>query len=450
MTRKREPRGAREAALDILLRVEGGAFASILLESAERRLRDARDARLLHEVVLGVLRRRRALDHALDAVASRPSARMDPLVRNAARLGAYELLYLERVPDFASVASSVDVVKRRRDRALAGFVNAVLRRIADRGAALLPPAPIPGDVTALALAESHPAWWVERVVARRGWDASVRLLQADNRPAPTVLRPNSRRTTRDGLAARLSAEGVSTRPGRFVPGALRVESGPVARCSALADGDAWVQDEASQLVPLLFGDGPAARIADLCAAPGSKTMQLAEGLAPGGLLLAADRHPGRLLRLRSAARRLGVADVRIVCADARPGRSALKGGFDRVLVDAPCSGTGTLRRHPEIRFKLEPGDLDSLARQQGELIRAGAALTAPGGRLVYSVCSLEPEEGERVVEAFLADHPGFRRVDPRGGGDGPAVELFDERGQLRTSPDQGGLDGFFAAVLASL
>jgi 16S rRNA (cytosine967-C5)-methyltransferase len=449
LNRRAESPDVRETALDILQRVEQGAFASILLDDAEPRFRDRRDERLLHALVLGVVRRRSALDHVVAAVASRPPSRMDPLVLQAARLGAYELLYLDRVPDFAAVATAVEVVKRRRGKTVAGFVNAVLRRVAERGAELLPPRVARGDVGGLALRESHPRWWVERVVSRLGWDAAARLVEANNRPAPTVLRPNLRRTTRERLAARLAADGIETESGRFAPDALRMDRGSTSRCGALTAGEAWVQDEASQLVPLLFGPGRAARVADLCAAPGSKTMQLAEGLEPDGLLLAVDRHRKRLRRLRAAAARLGIAPPVVVCADARYGRSLVACRFDRVLVDAPCSGTGTLRRHPEIRWRLTPDDFEALAARQLELLRAGAALTAPGGRLVYSVCSLEPEEGERVVRAFLDGQPRFRRFDPRHELPAAAAGLVDDGGQLHTSPEAG-IDGFFAAALTSL
>lgn len=430
----------RLEAFDILRRVESArAFAGILLEEREGRFADPRDAALLHELVLGVLRRRAALDHALAQVCSRPLDRVDPEVLVALRLGAYALLHLDRVPDFAAVTTSVDLVRAAGRKAAAGFANGVLRQVARRGVALLPPAPPHGDADALALHGSHPEWWTRRLVRREGWERARAIVEADNLPAATVLR------VRGGSDPRL--DGVDVRPGRFAPHAFHVASGRPTAAPGFAEGTFWMQDEGSQLVPLLAGVGAGARVLDACAAPGGKTLALAEAVGEGGFVVAADRHAGRLRRLRRNVARCRFGNVAALAADMTS--PPVAGGFDAVLVDAPCSGTGTMRRHPEIRWRLRAEDLPALAQRQLRLLGAATSLVVPGGALVYAVCSLEPEEGEAVVESFLASHRGFRLADARGFLPESARPLIGADGCLRTAPDVDGMDGFFAARLES-
>lgn len=369
---------------------------------------------------------------------------MDLAVRTVLRIGVYELLVLDRIPDFAAVASAVDLIKHRGGRGQAAFVNAVLRRVARNGRALLPPAPAAGDIPGLALHHSHPLWWVERAVSRLGWNEACSLLEGDNQPAKPVLRPNLRRITALGLSQRLLTEGIVTEPGFFVQHALRVRAGSLSQSSCLEEGLAWVQDEAAQLVPLMFSSPVGPYVADVCAAPGSKTMQLSETLIAGGCVLAMDRNPVRLRKLVGLTRRLGIGDVVAVQADMSRRSLPLAANFNQVLVDAPCSGTGTLRRHPEIRWRLRPEDLMRLADKQRRLLARAASLVAPGGELVYSVCSLEPEEGEDVVHDFLAAHDEFCLCIPR---NTQGMEPLLRDGGLRTSPARGELDGFFAARL---
>ncbi len=441
------PSRARRLAFDILGRVESaGAWADVLLERRERDLEGTPDAGLLHELVLGVLRHRARLDHVLALAASRPVEKMDRPVRTALRIGAYNILFLDRVPDFAAVATAVELARRGGAPWTSGFVNAVLRRVARDRESLLPEPPSRGDVPGLALFHSHPVWWATRLVERRGWDATAAILEADNRPATTVLRPNARRATAAGLAARLLEEGIVTEPGRFAPEALRVVSGIAQRTAAFREACLWMQDEASQLVPLLFGRTLGRRVVDLCAAPGMKTLALAEALPGGGLVVASDRHEGRLRRLAENVARHGLAEnVRPVVADAAGG-APFRGGFDQVLVDAPCSGTGTLRRHPEIRWRLSPEDLPALADRQRRILDTAAALVAPGGEVVYSVCSLEPEEGTEVVRAFLDRHPAFEAGDVSDRLPAAAQRLLHADGSLATSPADD-LDGFQAFLL---
>lgn len=447
MKRSPDPGAAREAAFIILDRIErSGAWASALLQQAEPRLADARDAALLHEIVLGVLRRRSALDHAVARVSHRESERIDAAVRTALRIGVYGLMFLDRVPDFAAVDSAVTLARRHAGPGRGGFVNGVLRAVARQGRALLPAPPRKGSIEGLALYHSHPAWWVRRAVERLGWDEAAALLEANNGPATTVLRVNDRRATVEQISEELSAGGHAARPGALDPRALYLD-GPMGAVECLKQGRAWVQDEASQLVAQLLGPLPAPRMLDLCAAPGGKSFQLSRSLQDDGLLVAADRHEGRLGRMRRAKETIGAPGLVLLRADMAREPVPLRPVFDRVLVDAPCSGTGTLRRRPEIRWRLREEDLEAMAARQGRLLRSASRLLAPGGILVYSTCSLEPEEGEDVIESFLSDHPQFEVGDPAPWLPGPARACVGRSGYLRTSPAREGTDGFFAVRL---
>lgn len=437
----------RREAYRILRRVEeGGAFASVLLEQRAADLPDPRDASLLTELVLGVLRKRASLDFAIARAASRPFTEIEPAVAAALRIGAYSLLELDRVPDFAAVDTAVSLVRDGGRAKAAGFVNGVLRTIAREGESLRPPEPAPGDVDALALARSHPVWWTQRVVDRMGWPRAVALLEADNVPPRVVLAIAPGAGPVDGLRAELAEAGVATEPCVDVPGALRVVEGSPQRTEAFRRGAFWIQDEASQLAVALFGPSVGPWTADVCAAPGAKTLALAARTAPGGRVVAVDRRAKRLLRVVDNVRRIGVSGVRIVAADmTKPAPFARP--FDDVLVDAPCSGTGTLRRHPEIRWRLRPEDLCDLAARQRRLLEIASSIVRPGGRLVYSVCSLEPEEGDEVLASFLADHAEFTRADPRPALAAPARKRVGDDLALRTTPADSEMDGFYAALL---
>jgi 16S rRNA (cytosine967-C5)-methyltransferase len=437
----------RREAFRILRRVEdAGAFASALLETRSAEMRDPREVALLTEIVLGVLRRRAPLDHAIAGAAGRPLDQLDGAVLTAIRIGAYALCYLDRIPDHAAVDTAVGLVKEAGWAKAAGFANGVLRKIARERSTLLPPPPATGDVEALSLYRSHPAWWTRRVVSRFGWDLADELLAANNEPAATVLAAWPAAGSAAALGAALAADGVAVAPCRFVPEALRVVSGVPQRTAAFRDGAFWIQDEASQLALHLFGGAVGPRVLDACAAPGGKTLALAARAGVSGLVVAADRHAGRLSRLTQNLRRLRAGNVVGVACDMSK-RAPFRESFDDVLVDAPCSGTGTLRRHPEIRWRLEPDDLPAHGDRQRRILCEAAGLVRPGGRLVYSVCSIEPEEGEAVIAAFLAERPEFTRADPQIGLSPAARTKIGDDLALRTSPLDDGMDGFYAALL---
>ena len=438
------PPDVRETAAEILDRVErSGAWASRLLETHEPRFTDRRDRALLHETVLGVLRGRRVLDAALQQASNRPLGELDGLVLATLRVGAYALVSLDRVPDHAAVSSAVDSIRRRKPRA-AGFVNGVLRRMTRNDPVALLERPVERSVAAWSLWSSHPDWWVERLVERSGWDAAIALLEANNRPVRTTLRPNLARISTERLAATLAERGCRTRPGRVVRDSLRVYSGSPG--DALSTGLCWVQDEASQLVSELAAARPGMSVLDVCAAPGGKSMHLANLVGPGGRVVAADRHAGRMKRLVRNVERCELGQVIPLIAD-MTAQPPLDTRFDRILIDAPCSGTGTLRRHPEIRWRLVPEAIKLISLRQERLLERATGLLAEGGRLVYSVCSIEPEEGERVIASFLDRFPEFSPVDPVAGLPAPARSLVGKDRFLRTDPSRDGLDGFFAAAL---
>jgi 16S rRNA (cytosine967-C5)-methyltransferase len=441
-------RSLRFAAHRILRRVEeSGAYASILLDNALTSFSDPRDRALLHEIVLGVLRHRSVLDYVLGKTASRRVERLDPAVITALRIGVYALLFLDRIPDFAAVDTAVEIVKRDKTGSAAGFVNGVLRHVARSGRELLPEPPVRGDIHGLALTAGHPGWWVARLVERLGWDGTEELLRADNTPAITTLRVNRDKISPRDLADHLMKEDVHVKSSPWIPDALRVTDGVAHRTRAFQKGLFYIQDEASQLVPWMFGELHGRRVADLCAAPGGKTFQLAEGLPAEGLLVAVDRHHGRLRKLLGNAERLGKSGILAVAADltARP---ALSGGFDHILLDAPCSGSGTFRRHPEIRWRIEEKAIGLLAERQTAMLEKAAALLAPGGTMVYSVCSLEPEEGGGVIAAFLRRRPDFRIRDPQRHLPAKCRRFVGSDLMLRTSPADGAMDGFFAVLLS--
>ena len=434
----------RRVAAEILRRVDtAGSFAAPLLDHREREIVDPRDSGLLHELVLGSLRNRALLDDVLARSSRRGLEAVDPDLRRVLQLGIYEILFLDRIPGYASVDQAVESAKRLAGRGAAAFANGVLRAVARGGAALLPDPPREGDVDALSVHGSHPRWWLERMVSRRGWDATVRTVTANNVPVPTVIRIRAAAGPPGEFADRLREEGIESLPGVYAPLALRIPRGRVAGARSF-QGGAWVQDEASQLVSGLLGAPAPVAILDGCAAPGGKTCALADALPPGGRIVAMDRHAGRIGRLRRNVDRLGLDGVLPVVADltAPP---AVRGPFDRVLVDAPCTGTGTFRRRPELRLRVREGDPSALAARQGVLLDRAAQLVSPGGVLVFSVCSIETEEGEDVVHSFLARNHEFHIDDP-----GPWLPVAARRfaggdGIVRTASDPEVLDGFQAA-----
>jgi 16S rRNA (cytosine967-C5)-methyltransferase len=443
----------------VLARVErDGAFANRALGAAldrvERELSTA-DRALATELVYGVLRRRSRLDRALEAVADRGlGAGIPTEMRIALRVGAYQLLFLDRIPAYAAVNDAVEAAKRGGGPRFAGLANALLRRVAERGE---PPLPDPArdPVGHLVEACGFPEWLARLALAELGIETALALAAEIGAPAPLGLRANRLRTTRAELAAALAAErpGAAISPAPAAPDALlaRGLEAP-ARTAAFAEGLVAIEDVGAQVVAELCGAAPGERILDACAGEGGKTAHLAALGGGQARVDAVDRSAAKLDRALAHCRRLGVSGVRTFVADLTTALPSDAGPYDRVLLDAPCSGLGVLRRHPEALLRRSPADLALLAAAQRRMLEAVAARVAPGGLLVYAVCTFDRAEGEEVVGSFLGAHPGFRIERPGAVPGGvPWDRLIDERGPLpgvvRTWPQRDDADAFFAARL---
>src|ERR1017187_3197926 len=435
---------ARAAAFDILLRVEQqDAYASELLHSERLDKLSIADRRLTTAIGMGVLRWRSRVDDAIAAQSSRPLDKLDPQVLTALRLAAYQILYLSRVPARAAINESVDLVKRARKASAAPFANAVLRKVAEAGAPSIEAGASGSTAAILAREFAHPEWLVERWVEHLGIKNAEAVCRHDQRIPTTSIRIDGAE-----VEAEIRGEGVEVASGALLTSARVVTNGDVTQTLAYKERRGVIQDEASQLVAALVGKG--SRLLDCCAAPGSKTAAIASR-NPDAEIVAVELHPHRAELLR---RRVRAANVRVTTADALELR--LQGGFDRVLADVPCSGTGTLARNPEIKWGLKPEVLNDLHAKQVAILRAALRQLAPGGRAVYSTCSLEPEENQAVVEEVLRGDSKFTLLDCR-----VVLERLHSAGELatndlgslldgeylRTIPGVQPCDGFFAAVL---
>jgi 16S rRNA (cytosine967-C5)-methyltransferase len=435
------PSPARGVAARVLERVEAdGTFPEFLLDAElTRRALAPRDAALATELVYGTLRWQRYLDWILAPHSKHALDTLDTRVRALLRLAAYQLAFLERVPAFAVVNDAVTLAPRTPG--VKAFVNAVLRSFSRRGAAEREPAPPREPVEALAVRCSFPTWLAARWIARYGHEEAEALMRAMNERPPLTLRVNTLRVTRDALATRLvSEETLRPEVTRYAPEGLVVGGGGApGTWRAFADGSFAVQDEAAMLVARLLEPRPGEAVADVCAAPGTKTTHLAQLMENRGRVLAFDREPARLARVGEAATRLGLVIVEALDGTVEARAPAFRGSCDAVLVDAPCSNLGVLRRNPDAKWRRRPEDLAAGAARQRTILEAAAPMLKPGGRLVYATCSLEPEENDEVTKAFLAAHPDFA-LDPP-----PVFPIpLDVDGALRCLPHRHGTDGFTA------
>lgn len=434
---------ARVEALRILCRVEEDqAFADLALEAAlERAKLPARDRALTTELVYGTLRWQRRLDWILAPHSRRRLDRLDPWVRTLLRLTAYQLQFLYKVPAFAAVNEAVAIAKRRAHGEAAPFVNAVLRSLTRSGGNL---PPFPEDpVEAAATRLAFPSWLARRWATRLGLDEAERLMTAlDERPKITV-RANLLKCTRAQLAQRLvQEEEVACSATILAPEGLALEEpGPAFKFKAFKEGWFTFQDEASILIGHLLGPKPGETVADVCAAPGTKTTHLAALMQNSGKVVAMDPHAARLKLVAQSAARLGVTIVECLAGSAEALSARFAMSFDRVLVDAPCANLGVLRRNPDVKWRRTEADLTRVAERQRAILAAAASMCRPGGTLVYATCSLEPEENEGVVLPFVETHPDWR-LDPPTEAEFPVP--FDPPGVLRCLPHRHGTDGFTA------
>ncbi len=427
MAKSKEISPARLAAFRILQQVETGAFSSVLLAAEEPQLKPA-DRALCHELVLGVLRRQLRLDKCIEHYSRRGSESLDAPVRIALRLGLYQLRFLTRVPASAAVNESVSLVRAARLSSATSFVNAVLRR-AIREADYNPSAEVSDPIEKIALKTSHPVWLVDRWARSFGLKETERFARANNIVPPTAFRTVIARANQVEVLHHLSAAGAALETSDVADGAWRVCRATALLRELSQSGQIYLQDEASQLVAQMVEARRGDLVLDLCAAPGGKTTYIADRTKDLATVIAADRSAGRMATLVESARLQNLKAIRPVLLDAVESLPFKPGVFDKVLVDAPCSGTGTLRRNPEIRWRLSADEIPALAAKQKQILKNAAEMVRLRGRLVYSTCSVELEENEEVIEEFLARDGRFKLEKT-----------------VRTWPHKEGADGFYIAA----
>jgi len=450
---------ARRAAFEILRRVEEEeSYSSVLLATTLGDL-SPKDRGLCHELVLGTLRRRLWLDRSLEHYAARKAGSLDLPVLLALRLGLYQLRFLTRIPPSAAVNESVNLVRAARLKSAVSFVNAVLRR-ATRQPDFDPAASLTDKVEKLGVQSSHPPWLIERWIAQFGEAEAAALAHANNQPGGSAFRLTAQAVAQGYSVTRLLNElrstGESVAPSDIAAGGWRClgegddanDDGGISTTSALRklqqDGLIYFQDAASQLVAQLAAAGKPDRVLDVCAAPGSKSTLIA-ALAPQAKIISGDLYEHRVRTMRELAH-LQQASINPIVHDATRALPFAEKSFDRVLVDAPCSGTGTLRHNPEIRWRLQPKDIDELADRQKLILSEAAMTVQPGGVLLYSTCSVEVDENEAVARAFLDAHPHF---EPQAL-DISSDLLTADRLYVRTWPHRQQTDGFFVAAFRRL
>ncbi|MEA2763326.1 MAG: rRNA (cytosine967-C5)-methyltransferase [Gemmatimonadaceae bacterium] len=428
---------SRAVAAEICVDLRRGEF---LDQSFDRRIAplDARDRRWTRELVYGMLRHRAWIDTILSDRVRGGLARLDPDVIDLLRLGVYQLTNMGSVPAYAAIAQTVELAKRRHGLGASKLVNAVLRRTDRERESLDSAQGTPSDpVEALALKYSHPRWLVARWVERWGEQDTERLLTVNNAEAPIILRPYG--IVREQLEAMLEEAGVHIGDAPYLRESIAVSGGiTLTELGAFKKGLFFVQDPAATLVTEYAAVPTGATVADLCAAPGGKSLELSR---TASTIFASDKSLGRLQRLLANERRLETTNIFPFVADAR--HPAIR-PVDAVLLDVPCTGTGTFRRHPDARWRLKISDLAVMPTLQKTILRAGAKVVKPGGLLIYSTCSLEPEENEEQVDSFLAENQNFVLEPPPEGSVSP--DLLDN-GRLRVLPQRHGTDGAFAARL---
>lgn len=446
---------ARAAAFDILFRVErDSAYASELLHSAEREKLSTADHALATELVMGVLRWRSRLDAEIAKASSQPLSKLDAEILISLRMALYQFRWLDRVPQRAALHESVELVKRARKRSAASFVNAVLRKLSAATPQMVASSreeETHSSPDSLSRAFAHPLWLVERWAHEYGLPAAHQICKHNQAIPKTAIRLRT-----PTAEAQLTQEGIILAAGSFLSNARRVEAGDVTKTQAFRKGEIVIQDEASQLVAALVGPAPlgeGSRVLDCCSAPGGKTRAMAD-LNPNATITAVELHPHRARLLQKLLHKSSDSQIQIVVADAQHLPTSV--AFDRVLADVPCSGTGTLARNPEIKWRLTIADLAELQQRQCAILRSALAQVAPGGRVIYSTCSLEKEENEAVVEQALSETQAFRLLDCRAELDRlkaagkltwPETASLTRGPYLRTIPGIHPCDGFFAAIL---
>jgi 16S rRNA (cytosine967-C5)-methyltransferase len=436
---------SRLAAADILFRVDReSAYADVLLGA---RLPDfaLADRRLITRLVLGTIAWQGRLDYELKRLTGRQLISIQPVALEILRMGLFQLRFLDRIPKHAVVDTAVTIAKRNvQARKAAGFVNAVMRRATRQTVPM--PSGERDKKNCLAITFSHPRWMVERFVEWFGVADAERLMAANNDAAPNVIRLNLARGSPNELIEKLRADGFDIgAPGR-APETIVLAGAPNFGSRAYRNGLFHAQSEASQMVARMLAPRAGATVIDCAAAPGGKATHLAEIVGPRSRVIALDVNLNGLRNARSLARRLGHRNIEFACGNLTADAPLAPASFEYVLLDAPCTGLGTLREHPEIKWRLKASDIPRMAEIQLQMLDNASALVRRGGAIVYSVCSIAPEEGEGVVGKFLTRHADFE-IDRSVASRAELKEFIDSSGFMKTRPDLGGLDGFFAARL---
>jgi 16S rRNA (cytosine967-C5)-methyltransferase len=404
------------------------------------------DRGLFAELVFGVLRRQGTLDYVLTGLLTQPLARQVPQVLIFLRLGLYQLMYLDRIPESAAVNESVNLAKQILPRSC-GLVNAVLRNYLRNKDTITFPDPVAAPADSIAARHSHPAWLVKLWFSQIGEAETELLAEASSRQPPLTLRANTLAITRDELLQTFATNGISAAACRFSPHGIQVEGRHhIPGLPGFREGLFTVQDEASQMVAFLLDPQPGERLLDTCAAPGGKATHLAQLMLNTGEVLAMDNSGSKLPLILETAQRLGITTIRTRAADLLQSAAMPAAAFDRVLLDAPCSGLGVIRRNPEAKWRLTPDDITRLAAVQKTMLKNAVRLLRPGGVLVYSTCSTSQLENEGVVRDFLSRHTDCV-LENLNGLFPEYREVFTEDGMFRAWPHRHGMDGFFAARL---
>lgn len=430
---------ARDTALGVLVACRThGAWADAALKAQLARDRlSPQDAALCSRMVYGVTQNRLLLDFYLAAYCSQKPDHLQPPLLDILRLGAYQILFLDKVPDRAAVSEAVELAKRSGRGQAAGLVNAVLRKLSQNKNAL-PPIPDRDEAKFLSIRYSHPKWLVKRLLELLGREEAEAFLAADNTAAPLTVQVNPLKTTPEALTAELEALGVRVAPHAWVPGCLELSgTGDLTALEPFRAGHFLVQDGAAALAARAAAVTPGQRVLDVCAAPGGKSFGAAFAMEDRGEILACDLHENKLKRIREGAQRLGLTCIRTAAADGREFRPEWEAAFDTVLVDAPCSGLGIIRKKPDIRYK-KADDLFTLPVVQQAILDNACRYVKPGGVLVYSTCTILPEENQQITDAFLAQHPDFSREDLS-----LPAQAGQTDGQVTLWPHRHDTDGFY-------
>ncbi|MDK9709626.1 16S rRNA (cytosine(967)-C(5))-methyltransferase RsmB [Acidaminobacter sp.] len=433
---------SRQAAVELLMDIEHKALLSsdAVYNLSKQRVLSPEDRRLAVRLIYGVLEQKLFLDYRLQQVSKTKLSKLDPTIHMILRVSLYQLIFMDRIPESAVVNEAVKMSKKKGQH-LSGFVNGVLRNFQRSRESLRLPERAEDEINYLSITTSHPEWLVKRWISKFGTQFSEALMLANNLTPPLTARVNLLKSTPDNVRTKLERDGIASEISRFLDYALIVHSGQdlvIQEWPVFIEGELYVQDIASMMVTEVLDPQPGERILDMCAAPGSKTTHMAEKMNNLGTIIARDVSDKKLEKIRENASRLGISIIRPEVADGLILDADAVEAFDRVLLDAPCSGLGIIRRKPEIRFRRQPEDLAALVKLQTKLLENGSRYVKQGGILVYSTCSVDPDENEGVVTAFLASNPHYKLAD---------TPWSDEDGLIRLYPSVHQTDGFFIAKM---